>query len=155
MGSLSGDERASGYITALEESNITARPEWVIEATNSVEEGHAAALELLKLAPRPTAIVAVQDLLAIGAMRAAKQLGLHVGQDFAVVGFDDSPVAEFVTPALTSVRQPMGLVGERIVDMLLGQLDEREQLVQREDMVVPELVIRESSAMPFEREGRS
>lgn len=91
----------------------------------------------------PTAIVACNDLMALGVISAAQGLGLDVGQDVAVAGFDDVPLAEHAHPPLTSVRQPIYEIGQRICEMLIhllrdGTLEERHVILQ------PQLVVRES-----------
>jgi DNA-binding LacI/PurR family transcriptional regulator len=105
--------------------------------------GYEAAWAFLTWDERPTAIAACNDLMALGAISAAQRLGLSVGRDVAIVGFDDVPLAEHVHPSLTTVRQPIYEIGQRICDMLIrvlreGVLDERQVILR------PQLVVRES-----------
>jgi LacI family transcriptional regulator len=100
---------------------------------------------LLRLDTAPTAVVAVQDYLALGAMEAIRDAGLVVGSDVAVVGFDDNPSAAVASPPLSSVRQPMEQVGQLVVEMLLRSLGHDARQLPSSAMVVPELVIRASS----------
>ena len=105
---------------------------------------------------RPDAIVAFNDLMAVGAMRAIQDRGLHVGKDLAVTGFDDVPLAQFTNPALTSVRQPIWDVGQKMMSILLDRLEEKEP--EQENMLVdPELIIRriEPGEMNWMRPGGS
>jgi DNA-binding LacI/PurR family transcriptional regulator len=102
--------------------------------------------KLLSLAPdqRPTAVVAVSDLMAIGAMNAIYGAGLRPGRDVAVVGFDDIPTAQYLRPPLTTLRQPISEVGERVVNMLLKRI-QGEELTERTVLLAPRLIARESS----------
>jgi len=79
--------------------------------------------QLLALPParRPTAVVTVLDLIAIGAMRAVEEHGMTVGRDIAVIGFDDTPVARYLKPSLTSISQPAWEVGRLVVHLLVSQ----------------------------------
>jgi LacI family transcriptional regulator len=111
--------------------------------------GYAAASRLLAGAQRPTAIIAGNDLMAIGAMRAAREAGLNVGRHLSVVGFDDITLAEHAHPPLTTVRQPIYEIGQRVCRMLVRILA-GEPLKEEECQVLfePELVIRDSSGPP-------
>lgn len=98
--------------------------------------------ELLALRPRPTALVAMSDGLALGAVRAAQELGLTVPGDLSVVGFDDSPAAE--RTGLTTVRQPHIAKGRRAGELLLGLLA-GEPVADRE-LLPTELIVRGSTS---------
>ena len=89
-------------------ASIAPVPELVIESNFEFRGGMDAALQLLGLPTRPTAIFAFNDPMAIGAMQAARSLGLRIPDDLSIVGFDDTSEAEFVTPGLTTIRQPLG-----------------------------------------------
>lgn len=145
-GSLSGDERLRGYYEGMREAGLAVDPDWVMRGEMRYEVGYEAARQLMALPwhRRPTAIIAVTDLMALGAMNALADLGIRIGPDVAVVGFDDIPTAAYLRPPLTSLRQPIGEVGRRVVAMLLtlleaGDLDEQHVLLE------PELVVRASS----------
>jgi DNA-binding LacI/PurR family transcriptional regulator len=98
---------------------------------------------LLDLSQPPTAIVACNDLMAMGAISAAQKRGLVVGRDIAITGFDDIPLAEHINPSLTTVRQPIYDIGRRTCDMLV-RLISGEELAERHVLLQPELVVRES-----------
>ncbi|HEY5811037.1 MAG TPA: LacI family DNA-binding transcriptional regulator [Terrimicrobiaceae bacterium] len=111
--------RIQGYLDVLcrNQSGVTLR---VWECPCSIEEeGRVAAANLLAALPRPTAILAASDRLAIGAMETAKELKLRVPQDLSVVGFDDIPSASLVTPQLTTTSQPLREKGRLAVESLL------------------------------------
>jgi len=144
-GSITGDERSSGYRRALADRGVSVRPELVLRTENGVEPGSTAMQQLLDVENPPTAVVAVQDLLALGAMNAIRERGLTIGRDMAVVGFDDIPSAALASPALSSIRQPMDRVGELVVEMLVEELDEDSVGTARTEILTPELVVRASS----------
>jgi LacI family xylobiose transport system transcriptional regulator len=130
----------------MAEAGLAIEPSWIVRAENSYGEAYASARQMLldRTDDRPTAIVAMSDLMAIGAINAGWDAGLHVGQDLAVVGFDDAPVARFLRPSLTSLRQPIAEVGERLATML-ADLCSGRSLSERQVLLPPELVVRESS----------
>lgn len=140
--------RLRGYVSALAAAGAEARPEWVVEAPVYDEAaGHLAATTLLGLEPRPTAIFAANIRLAIGALAATRRLGLSVPEDVSIVGFDDTPLAAFLEPPLTTVRMPLAELGELAVESLLGEIEGRRAT----DVLVslpPELVVRASAAPP-------
>jgi DNA-binding LacI/PurR family transcriptional regulator len=106
-------------------------------------DGYRQANILLDLADPPEAIVACNDLMAIGAMSAAQQRGLVVGVDIAIVGFDDTSMSEHSHPPLTTVHQPVYDIGRTVCEMLL-QIIRGEPLDQEKVVLKPSLVIRQS-----------
>ncbi|MEV0896285.1 substrate-binding domain-containing protein [Actinoplanes sp. NPDC049802] len=91
-------------------------------AEPTTELGHRAAAELLELPDRPTALVAFNDKMAIGALRAAAERGLRVPGDLSVAGFDDIDLGQACRPMLTTVRQPLAEMGRMAVHLLLRML---------------------------------
>jgi DNA-binding LacI/PurR family transcriptional regulator len=141
-----GSDRLSGYWAAMESAGLRIDPAWVKRGAGEYEYGYVAALDLLDLPPsrRPTAMVAVFDLIAVGAMRAVQDRGLTVGRDIAVTGFDDMPVIFYLKPGLTTLRQPAWEVGQRVAHILVCLLEGRDPGPQH-ILLPPVLVIRESS----------
>ena len=109
-GSRVGDDRISGYFEAMAAAGQAVRPAWVARGQGTFEFGLLTTRAWLNgpEAERPTAIVALNDTQAIGAMHAAQAVGWTPGQQISVVGFDDSPMAQYLWPPLTSVAQPIG-----------------------------------------------
>lgn len=149
-GSLVGDYRYQGYLNALTRAGIYPDPDWVVRSEHSEAAGRKAAHTLLSLPAhrRPTAIVAVSDLLAIGAMNALHEAGLQPGRDVSVIGFDDIPTAQYIRPPLTTLRQPIDEAGHLVVEMLL-KIIRGEELVERKVLLSPALIVRESSGPPL------
>jgi DNA-binding LacI/PurR family transcriptional regulator len=143
-GSKSGDQRVDGYHLAMERAGLDPDPDLLIRTNNGFEQGRRAAFELFGRKPRPTAVVTVQDELAFGVFAAAAEIGLRVGDEVGVAGFDDSDAARLMSPGLTSVRQPFEQVAEALVDLLVARLHEPDGDPQTV-LVKPELVIRGST----------
>lgn len=142
-----GNTRMEGYFSALKEAGIDVPPEWVQRGEGTYEVGFHATLRLLELpdGSRPTAVVAMNDLMAIGAMDAIRQKGLRPGKDFAVTGFDDTPTARFLSPPLTSLRQPISTIGQNLMKRLITFLETGTYPEPYSELVAPQLVIREST----------
>lgn len=134
--------RLAGYAAALRARGLDPDAVPLFDcAGNGIEDGRAAARAVLAQDPRPTAILAMTDQLARGALRAAAELGLGVPGDLAVCGFDDLPEAALSVPPLTSVHQDHGEKGAQAARLLLG-----EQPAGPADVVLPtRLVVRASS----------
>jgi DNA-binding LacI/PurR family transcriptional regulator len=116
---------------------------------NAQEPARRAARELLRLADPPTAILAMSDVLAIGALQAAAELDVSVPGELSLVGFDDNPAAASTTPPLTTVAQPHEEKGRLATERLLDAIDERaapENRLQR-DILPTELVVRKSTGV--------
>jgi DNA-binding LacI/PurR family transcriptional regulator len=127
-----GNNRMEGYFNALHKAGIAVDPALVKRGEGRFALGYQATLELLKLPParRPTALITMNDLMAIGAMQAARESGLEVGQQFAITGFDDAPMVQYLDPPLTSVWQPVWEVGQKIIPMLLTQIETGHPQIQ-------------------------
>lgn len=144
--SLTGSYRLQGYLEGMATAGLPVGPAWVVRTENSEAAGRQAMQMLLALPPdrRPTAVVTMSDLMAIGAMNALYEAGLQPGRDVSVVGFDDVPMAQYLRPPLTTLRQPIAEVGARVVEMLL-RLIRGEPLPERRVLLPPRLIVRESS----------
>ena len=111
--------RRRGYRRAVAQAGLDRDPALEAAGDFTQASGAAAARALLALPERPTALFAANDSMAIGALRALREAGLAVPGDVAVAGFDDTPVAEYVSPALTSVHVPTHEMGARAVEAVL------------------------------------
>ncbi len=146
--SLTGQYRLAGYRRAMAAAGLEVEAGWVVRTENYYQHAYRAVQPWLSRPPdrRPTAIVALTDLMAMGAMNAAADAGLVVGRDLAVVGFDDSPIAAYLRPPLTSLRQPLWEVGELVVTMLID-LIAGETPSPAQVLLKPELIVRDSTAL--------
>lgn len=118
----SSNERLQGYTEALSEAGLDVDPALQIEGCYTVDSGVACAEKLLLLRKRPTAIFCFNDEMAIGVMKLLKKQGFLIPEDVSVMGFDDSHYAEYVTPALTTVHQPLKEIGTTCINLLIEQL---------------------------------
>ena len=121
----SAQQRRDGYVRALQKANLPVDPRYIQEGNYTPGSGYEAMKELLNLEPRLTGVFVASDVVAIGAMLAIKQAGLHIPKDIALVGFDDIPLAEYYDPPLTTVRLPaydLGWAGgERLIRIIQGE----------------------------------
>jgi len=138
-------ERLKGFRRALAGAKVSIEPEYIQEARFNRQSGYQAAIRLLRMVPRPTAIFACNDLMALGVLLAARELGVRCPEDLSIVGFDDLDFAEFTAPALTSVHQSGYQLGTTAARLLLERIDGSKQSPQK--IVLPsELKIRHSVA---------
>ena len=138
---------AAATARALAAAGILPIPTLEREAEPEIDPGRAAAEQLLELSEPPTAIFAFNDNIAIGAIQAARARGLRVPEELSVVGFDDVEHATIVTPALTTVRQPLAEMGRTGVSLLMRLLEgQRFETLHVE--LATRLVVRDSTAPP-------
>ncbi|MEV6304345.1 LacI family DNA-binding transcriptional regulator [Actinoplanes sp. NPDC051861] len=142
---LVNDNRLAGYVAPLAEMGLLPAPELMrFVPEPSEEHGYRAACELLDVPDRPTAVVAFNDKMAVGAARAAAERGLRIPEDLSVAGFDDIDVSRAMQPMLTTVRQPLAEMGRMAVS-LLRRLLERHELDALHVELATELVVRGST----------
>jgi LacI family transcriptional regulator len=119
----SSDARLDGYAQAFAAAGLSIRPDRIAQGSYTYDSGYAAAARLLTGSGRPTAILAQNDDMAVGALIAAREAGLSVPGDLSIAGFDDSEVARIAWPAITTVRQPVFDMAVAAADMVIAQLD--------------------------------
>jgi LacI family transcriptional regulator len=136
-----------GYQEAIITSNLTIRPEYMLESDLSQDGGETAMGQLLALPNRPTAVLCVNDLMAVGAMRACQQHGIDVPTDMSIIGFDDIPLARLTRPPLTTVAQPAYDLGCKSAELLLNRT-QNSKLLPQQVTLQSELIIRDSTAPP-------
>jgi LacI family repressor for deo operon, udp, cdd, tsx, nupC, and nupG len=118
----------------------------IVPGDFSVDSGHAAATALLAATPAPTAIFCFSDQMALGALAACRDLGIRVPDDLSIVGFDDLASSRYLTPPLTTIRQPMREIGERAVNLLLAIIERADVPLQQ--TLEFSLMVRGSTAAP-------
>ena len=152
LSTTTGAERAAGYRDALRAHGLSVDATLMAEAVAYSEDaGCAAAKRLLDAAP--TAIFAANDLLALGALRAAREIGVRVPADLSLVGINDIPMVNLLDPPLTTARVPQREMGAIAARMLIGLL-EREPVVDRHVLLDTELIVRGSTAAPRSADRR-
>ena len=143
-GNADADTRLQGYRDALREGGVAPRSEWVFDGDFQKGAGIAAVERLLALTPRPDALFASNDAMAIAAMSVLRESGLRVPEDVAVTGFDDIPVARYVHPSLTTVRVDIAGLGALAVRTLIHAVAHRNEHVRVRETLATELVVRAS-----------
>ncbi|HKG91792.1 MAG TPA: LacI family DNA-binding transcriptional regulator [Gemmatimonadaceae bacterium] len=140
-------ERLRGYRDALAGAGLEAPPRWEIAGDFTEGAGHEAARRVVRMRPRPTALFAANDTMAIGALSALRESGARVPEDVAVVGFDDIPLARYMSPPLTSVHVDIARLGGRAVERLLEIVADgtgENRSARRRETLPTTLVVRDS-----------
>jgi DNA-binding LacI/PurR family transcriptional regulator len=146
--SSDSEDRWRSLVEVAREMDIATDPKFVVQLERDIsspELGYPVMQQLLAERLRFTAVVAFNDMSAIGAIRAIQEQGLRVPQDVSIIGFDDIPGAAFHTPSLTTVRQPLKRMGEVAAESLLDRVEGSKEY-PAEIAIEPELVVRESTA---------
>lgn len=141
---VDAQERLRGYREALRSLGLEPSPVLEIEGDFSEDSGYRAGRHFLKLKPRPTAVFAANDSMAIGCLFALREAGAQVPDDVALAGFDDIPIARYLTPSLSSVHVPIAELGMRAMDRLLQAVDSKNEHERRQETVPTTLVVRDS-----------
>jgi alanine racemase len=139
--------RLRGYRAAFAAASRELRPDRVVAAAASIDGGAHAFRRSWLAGVRPTAVLAMSDAIAIGAMSAARDLGVVVPRELSVVGFDDIDIAGHVEPALTTVHQPIREKGAEAARLVLAGIEDRDPTPQRRRLPT-RLVVRRSTAPP-------
>jgi DNA-binding LacI/PurR family transcriptional regulator len=139
-----GVDRLNGYRRALTDAGIAENPDLIAHGDFGNESGYKGMRELLERCPRLDGVVAASDPMAVAAMRALSRTGRRVPEDVAVIGFDNSSLAETTDPPLTTVHQPVEQMGMEMTRLLVPMLDNPDWVITHR--VLPtELVIRKSA----------
>ncbi len=149
--SLTGQYRLDGYQEAMASAALPVDPAWIVRVENDYYSAYRATQSWLGLPTnrRPTAVVALTDLMALGVINAATDAGMTVGRDLAVIGFDDAPIAGYLRPSLTSLRQPIAEIGEWVVTTLI-ELVRGETPSPAQMLLKPRLIVRDSTALSIQ-----
>lgn len=143
------ESRMQGYLQALQEHNLTPLPtSHFVDVKQGFAAGFRAMDELLKLTPRPTAVLAFNDAMAIGAYRRAREAGLGIPRDLSIIGFDNTEQAASWEVPLTSVDPSAGVVGQHAVNVLLHRIEHPEDDHYQKIAIRANLVVRSSCAPP-------
>jgi LacI family transcriptional regulator len=152
-GNYDAAERLRGYRRAMREAGIAVPNEWEMPGDFTESSGFRAATTLLALPTRPTAVFAANDAMAIGALSAFRDAGVLVPDHIAVAGFDDIPMAKYMSPPLSSVHVAIAELGTRAVETLVHAIDRKNEHSRRHQRLATALMIRKSCGMrlPGER----
>ncbi|MEA1673119.1 LacI family DNA-binding transcriptional regulator [Nitrospirillum sp. BR 11163] len=135
--------RVEGYKQALAEAGVSQDPAYIVESTFGIESGAGAALALMRLDPKPTAIFAVNDNTAIGALSALTRLGYTVPGDVSLVGYNDIPIVSHLPTPLSTLRVPFDQIASVALDLLT---EDPVAVSDRIRVSAPTLIPRRSTA---------
>ena len=138
------NDRLLPYRASLDAAEIPFDASLLQECGPTIQDGYEACKKLLQLENRPTALVAINDLLAIGALRAAADLNLQIPSDLSVIGYDDIPMTDFLIPRLTTVTKDAYTLGTQAFGLLVARIQNPE-LPRQVIHHLPRLIIREST----------
>jgi LacI family transcriptional regulator len=141
-------DRVAGYRQAMAEAGIGVLSEWVRYGEFTQASGYEMARQLLHLTPRPTALFGVNNFIALGALRAAKDAGLRVPEDLSLVAFDDFASEFVVEPFLTVVDQPAAEMGKQAAELLLVRMKADPPEAYQEIVLPANVIVRKSTAAP-------
>jgi len=140
-------ERLKGFQKGLLEAGLSVPQEWIASGNFQYEGGRVAMSHLLETTSTLTAVLAANDEMAMGAIDVALGKGLRVPEDLAVIGFDDIQMASLTRPSLTTVRQPMQLLGETAVKLLFDRF-KNPGAPFRHELLETRLIVRQSCGCP-------
>jgi DNA-binding LacI/PurR family transcriptional regulator len=120
-------DRNRGYQKALKEAGITLNPNWILIKRHTIEDGKTVLHQIMQMADRPTAVFTGSDEVAAGIIIEARNHGVRVPEDLAVIGFDDQPLAEMVVPGLTTIRQSVSEMGRLAMEILIKRLNHEHE----------------------------
>lgn len=140
----SARSRKEAFQSALKAHGLKVRMEWLATGDMRIEGGRMAMEKLLSCKPRPTAVLASNDLMAVGALQAAHEAKIKVPQELSLIGFDDLPVASMVSPPLSTIRHPRREIAARAFTCLQNLL--QGQVVPADTPLHPHLIVRSSTA---------
>ncbi|EGQ7739892.1 substrate-binding domain-containing protein [Vibrio parahaemolyticus] len=135
--------RYEGYKRAMNEAGLDFNANWIIESDFECEGGYQAFKKMAERGTLPSSIFVSNDMMAMGVINAANELGIKVPDDLSIIGYDDIHIAKFMSPSLTTIHQPKYRLGQAAVETLVRRLDDKSneaQVVQLE----PTLVVRNS-----------
>lgn len=137
-----GIDRTAGFVNYCASRGVRIRPDWIVGSAFDTRSGRIAADTLLSGTQLPTAVFAVNDFIGIGLMGALRDRGIRPGEQIAVVGYNDTPLAAELPVSMSSVRSQMHQMGYRGMEFLIGKLSGRQP---EPELLEPTLIIRESS----------
>ncbi|HHB1595253.1 TPA: substrate-binding domain-containing protein [Vibrio campbellii] len=131
--------RYEGYKRAMLEAELEFNANWIVESDFECEGGYQAFKKMVERGPLPSSIFVSNDMMAMGAINAANELGIKIPEQLSIIGYDDIHIAKFMSPSLTTIHQPKYRLGQAAVETLLRKLDEKSdeaQVVQLEPTLV-------------------
>jgi len=139
-------ERLEGYQKALAEAGLTISDNLIVKGNWSSQSGSGAVEKLLSRSENFSAIFALNDRMAAGAIRSIREAGYHIPEDYSVIGYDNGPLASLIDPPLTTIQQPLEHFGEQAANILIKSIQETNHK-PIDICITPELIRRNSSSL--------
>ena len=136
-------ERFEGYKAVLAQHSIPFRPEMCRHGSYTVESGYNAVLELERSGISYSAILAANDLMALGALKAVREFGYRVPEDVQIIGFDNIEFSQYCEPSLSTMQQPTFEMGAKAVELLTGIIEKRDPV--QPERLIPKLLMRKTT----------
>ena len=115
--------RYEGYKRAMIEAELDFNANWIVESDFECEGGYQALKKMVQRGPLPSSIFVSNDMMAMGVINAANELGIKIPDDLSIIGYDDIHIAKFMSPSLTTIHQPKYRLGQAAVETLLTKLE--------------------------------
>jgi DNA-binding LacI/PurR family transcriptional regulator len=149
--------RYEGYLSGLKKNGLKFNPEQVIIddsiRLNEFEGTYDVVKELLKKKSMPTAFATLADFLALGLIKALKEMDYNIPEDISVIGFNNEIVSQFSDPPLTSVKQPKKLMGKTAMDLLLDMVEGKK--IEEKNIILPTKIIERGSVGPAKKKKKT
>lgn len=154
-GNHANDERVRGYRAAMKAARLKVNPAWITGGDYTPETGSAAIAALFAPADRapPTAVLALGNLIALGALRALRRRRLRVPRDVSLISFDEQPWAELIDPPLTTVSQPIEDIGARAMELLFARMKKPGSCARAPHLTLPVILQKRASVVPPQKPG--
>jgi LacI family repressor for deo operon, udp, cdd, tsx, nupC, and nupG len=138
-------DRRIGFVRAMNEHGLSVKDEWMFPSFYGIEDGKNIFKKMYAMQDRPTAIFAGGDEVAAGIIKEATQFHCHVPDDLAVLGFDNQPLADLMQPGITTIEQPMKLMGTRAMETMVDMIKNKRKVSYKKEVLPLKLVIRQST----------
>lgn len=142
-------DRVNGYKQALSEAGIPENPAWIVTGDFQYRGGELGIEQLLQHDERPTAVFACNDMMALGALRGLRKAKLSVPRDISLIGFDDISLTSVVSPALTSVAQPLHEISRLAFELLIERIQQKGENHEAKRIVLPTQIVERESCKHY------
>ncbi|MGE5581066.1 MAG: LacI family DNA-binding transcriptional regulator [Bacillota bacterium] len=143
-----GEERLQGYINTMKKAGIDINPDYVMDGNFTEEGAYSCTRELLQLSSPPTAIISANNIMTMGVYKALADMRVRIPHEISVLGFDDFPLAAYLSPPISIINRPTVEMGKIATEMLFERLHEEFTQSPREKVLPTNLIIRGSCAHP-------
>ncbi|WP_026690498.1 LacI family DNA-binding transcriptional regulator [Alteribacter aurantiacus] len=138
-------DRKQGFMKALEEHGLSVKEDWNFISYYGIEDGKSIFQRIYAMTDKPTAIFAGGDEVAAGIIQEAKRFGCRVPEDLAVVGYDNQPIADLIDPGITTIEQPINMMGSRAMELMVDMIKHKRKGKAQTEMLPLQLIIRQST----------